>query len=163
MLLRLRAIEGRTVVAKAGMVRVAKRALEAGNVLAILCDGGAKGSEVQAPFLGVDANTVATPAVLHLMTGAPIIFDDQYLNSLVSIGFLGLAAVIWFVWGAAAKLIAEARRRRGPEGDLIAACAVSCAGFAAGMFTFDAFAFVQCTLLFFVIAALGLRARSLVR
>jgi KDO2-lipid IV(A) lauroyltransferase len=73
LLLRLRAIEGRTVVAKSGMVRVAKRALEAGNVLAILCDGGAKGSEVTAPFLGVDANTVATPAVLHLMTGAPIV------------------------------------------------------------------------------------------
>ena len=29
------------------------------------------------------------------------------------------------------------------------------------MFTFDAFAFVQCTLIFFVIAALGLRARTL--
>ena len=102
-------------------------------------------------------------AIVNPKTGAPIIFDDQYLNSLVSIGFVGLAAVIWFVWGAAAKLIAEARRRRGRNGDLIAACAVSCAGFAAGMFTFDAFAFVQCTLLFFVIAALGLKARTLAR
>ena len=49
----------------------------------------------------------------------------------------------------------------GPAGDLIAACAVACAGFGVGMLTFDAFAFVQCTLIFFVITASGCgRARS---
>jgi hypothetical protein len=30
------------------------------------------------------------------------------------------------------------------------------------MLTFDAFSFVQCTLVFFVIAAIGLRTRALV-
>jgi hypothetical protein len=94
-------------------------------------------------------------------TGAPIIFDDQYLNSLVSIGLVGLIAVLWFVWGAARRLLGSARRLVGPEGDLVAACGVSCAGFGVAMLTFDAFSFVQCTLLFFVIAALGLRARAL--
>ncbi len=122
----------------------------------------------KAPFFGHGLGTgnstgSSVPgAIVDPKTGAPIIFDDQYLNSLVSIGFVGLLAVIWFVWGAAWRLGGAARRVRGREGDLVAACAVSCAGFAAGMFTFDAFAFVQCTLLFFVIAALGLRARTLI-
>ena len=113
--------------------------------------------------LGTGNSTGSTVpgAIVDPKTGAPIIFDDQYLNSLVSIGFVGLLAVIWFVWGAAWRLGGTARRIRRREGDLVAACAVSCAGFAAGMFTFDAFAFVQCTLLFFVIAALGLKARTL--
>ena len=122
----------------------------------------------QAPFFGHGLGTgnstgSSVPgAIVNPKTGAPIIFDDQYLNSLVSIGFVGLLAVVWFVWGAAWRLGGTARRIRGRDGDLVAACAVSCAGFAAGMFTFDAFAFVQCTLLFFVIAALGLRARTLI-
>jgi 4-amino-4-deoxy-L-arabinose transferase-like glycosyltransferase len=101
-------------------------------------------------------------AIVDPKTGAPIIFDDQYLNSLVSIGFVGLAGVLWFVWGAVIRLTRTARRRAGPAGDLVAACAVACAGFGAGMLTFDAFAFVQCTLIFFVIAATGLRARALI-
>ena len=109
---------------------------------------------------GKTAPLHATPgAITDPKTGAPIIFDDQYLNSLVSIGFLGLLGVLWFVWGA----VAPARRRRraastGPASDLVAACAVACAGFGAGMLTFDAFSFVQCTLIFFLIAALGLRS-----
>ena len=94
-------------------------------------------------------------------TGAPIIFDDQYLNSLVSIGLLGLIGVLWFVWGGVRRLVGSARRLAGPESDLIAACAVSCAGFGVGMLTFDAFSFVQCTLVFFLIAAVGLRTRAL--
>jgi len=123
----------------------------------------------QAPFFGHGLGTgnstgSSVPgAIVDPKTGAPIIFDDQYLNTLVSIGFVGLVAVIWFVWGAAWQLAGAARRARGRESDLVAACAVSSAGFAAGMFTFDAFAFVQCTILFFVIAALGLRARALLR
>ena len=90
-----------------------------------------------------------------------IIFDDQYLNTLVSLGILGLVATVWFVWGAAGKLGRAARRRAGPQADLFAACSVSCAGYAASMLLFDSFAFVQSTLMFFLIAALGLRAREL--
>jgi hypothetical protein len=100
-------------------------------------------------------------AIVDPKTGAPIIFDDQYLNSLVSIGFLGLVGVLWFVWGAVARLVGAARRLSGPGSDLVAACGVACTGFGAAMLTFDAFSFVQCTLLFFVTAAIGLRTRAL--
>jgi hypothetical protein len=89
-----------------------------------------------------------------------VIYDNQYMNSLVSLGSLGFVGVVWFVWGAAVKLTRAARRATGEEGDLLAACAISCAGFGAAMLTFDAFSFVQATLLFFIVAALGLRARA---
>jgi O-antigen ligase len=121
----------------------------------------------QAPLLGHGLGTGKTRrssdvgAITDPKTGAAIIFDDQYLNSLVSIGFLGLVGVLWFVWGAVARLVGIARRLGGPGSDLVAACAVSCAGFGASMLTFDAFSFVQCTLIFFLIAAIGLRARAL--
>lgn len=122
----------------------------------------------QAPLLGHGLGTGKTRrssdvgAITDPKTGAAIIFDDQYLNSLVSIGFLGLVGVLWFVWGAVARLVGTARRLAGPGSDLVAACAVACAGFGAAMLTFDAFSFVQCTLLFFLIAAIGLRARALI-
>jgi hypothetical protein len=121
----------------------------------------------QAPLFGHGLGTGKTAgstepgAITDPKTGAPIIFDDQYLNSLVSIGFLGLVGVLWFVWGAVGRLVRTARRVSGASGDLVAACAVACAGFGAGMLTFDAFSFVQCTLLFFLVAALGLRTRQL--
>jgi hypothetical protein len=121
----------------------------------------------QAPVVGHGLGTGKTSgtdqpgAIVDPKTGAPIIFDDQYLNSLVSIGFLGLAGLLWFIWGAVVRLVRSARKLTGEASDLIAACAVACAGFGAGMLTFDAFSFVQCTLIFFVIAALGLRTRQL--
>lgn len=114
--------------------------------------------------LGFTAMTPTTlvDGAISGATGFVIVFDNQYMATLVMLGALGLAAVIWFVWGAAIKLAAAARRHReGPEADIVAACAISCAGFAASMLFFDAFAFVQATLIFFVIAAVGLRVREL--
>jgi hypothetical protein len=86
----------------------------------------------------------------------PIIFDDQYLTSLVGHGVVGLGAVLWLVGAMVFPLIRASRRARGSL-PLLSACAASVAGFAAAMLTFDAFAFVQCSIFFFVIAALGLR------
>jgi hypothetical protein len=89
-----------------------------------------------------------------------IIFDDQYMTSLVTTGAIGLFAVVWFVWGGIVKLGRAARRTIGARSDLLVACTAACVGYAAGMATLDTFAFVQVTLLFFVIMALGLRAAS---
>ena len=52
-------------------------------------------------------------AIVDPKTGAPIIFDDQYLNSLVSTGFLGLVGVLWFVWGGVRRMVTTARHRAG--------------------------------------------------
>jgi hypothetical protein len=96
-------------------------------------------------------------------TGAEpgIIFVDQYLHTLVYLGIIGLVGVLWFVWGTVRKLARTAKRLHSIEGDLLVACAAACAGFGVSLAVFDAFAFVQSSLLFFVIAALGLRVRSL--
>ena len=90
-----------------------------------------------------------------------LIFDNQYMNTLVTTGLLGFVAVVWFVWGSVLKLARAARRRLGQPSDLLVACSISAAGFAASMFVFDAFYFVQCTLFFFMIAAIGFRTRAL--
>ena len=86
----------------------------------------------------------------------PIIFDDQYLTSLVGHGVIGLGAVIWLFGAICYRLVRASRRARG-ELPLLSACTAAVAGFTASMLTFDAFAFVQCSIFFFTIAALGLR------
>jgi O-antigen ligase/polysaccharide polymerase Wzy-like membrane protein len=86
----------------------------------------------------------------------PIIFDDQYLTSLVGHGVVGLGAVLWLVGALVFTLVRAARRARGSL-PVLSACTAAVAGFSVAMLTFDAFAFVQCTIFFFAIAALGLR------
>jgi len=90
-----------------------------------------------------------------------IIFDNQYLNLLVTLGALGLMTLAWFLVATLVKLFRGARERVGPVGDLVLACALGVAGFVAAMYFFDAFSFVQVTILFFALAGLGLRALTL--
>jgi polysaccharide biosynthesis protein PslJ len=120
---------------------------------------------VGSPLFGRGLGTVAaTGGQADARNGqvtTSIIFDDQYMNTLVSLGALGFLGVFWFVWGSVRKLSRSARRLAGREKELIGALAISCAGFGAAMLTYDAFSFVQSTLVFFIIAALGLRARAL--
>jgi hypothetical protein len=94
-----------------------------------------------------------------LTAHAQLVFDDQYMSTLISYGMIGLLALIWFVWGAFFKLASSAVKIRGPDGDLLVATACAVAGFGVSLGTFDAFAFAQCSLLFFAIAAIGLSAR----
>jgi Kdo2-lipid IVA lauroyltransferase/acyltransferase len=69
---RLRTGTGQTVVARKNVMWTLKKALADHHTIGLLCDGGGKHSSVVAPFLGTVARTVATPALLHLSTGAPI-------------------------------------------------------------------------------------------
>jgi hypothetical protein len=122
----------------------------------------------ESPLVGHGLGFVPTTSIsiaegaIDKTPGFVIIFDNQYLATLVALGVLGLIATIWVVWGAAIKLTKAGRRHRsGPEADLVSACAVSCAGFGMSLLLFDAFAFVQVTLVFFIIAAIGLRVREL--
>jgi hypothetical protein len=112
--------------------------------------------------IGIEVERLAREGLQGVTTAPELIFDNQYLLTLVELGTLGIIGALWFVWGAAIKLGRAAKRNHDPPGDLMAVCAISCAGFGAAMFLFDAWAFVQVTLVFFVIAALGLRARELV-
>ncbi|MBL8730424.1 MAG: lysophospholipid acyltransferase family protein [Planctomycetes bacterium] len=69
---RLRTGTGSTVVARKNVMWTLKKVLGEHRAIGILADGGGKHSSVVAPFLGVPARTVATPALLHVMLGAPI-------------------------------------------------------------------------------------------
>lgn len=69
---RLRTTTGQTVVARKNVLWTLKRVLAQREAIGLLCDGGGKHSSVVAPFLGTPARTVATPALLHVQTGAPI-------------------------------------------------------------------------------------------
>ena len=129
---------------------------------------------LQSPLigLGIDnpeiATTGATPASSPTPAAASgqtpdvaLIFDDQYLHTLVTLGLVGLLGVAWFVWGTVLKLARASRLVTGPHGDFLAACSVSCAGYGAGMFLFDSLAFIQVTLLLFITAAIGLKTIAL--
>ena len=121
----------------------------------------------KAPIFGRGLGTGATTAEPGPLTGASpteatVVYDNQYLNTLVSLGVVGFIGVLWFVWGAVRKLGSAARRTTGSTSDLLVACCASAVGFGASMLTYDAFSFVQASLLFFVVCGLGLRARSLV-
>ncbi|MFK7741242.1 MAG: lysophospholipid acyltransferase family protein [Planctomycetota bacterium] len=69
---RLRTTTGQTVVARKKVMWTLKKTLADKQVIGLLADGGGKHSAVLAPFLGTTARTVATPALLHLASGAPI-------------------------------------------------------------------------------------------
>jgi O-Antigen ligase len=121
----------------------------------------------QAPIFGKSVGAQYTTGEAQIGTlaegvqGVIIYFDNQWLNTLVSLGVVGLVATFWFVWGSFGSIARFARRVRGPRSDLAAACAASVAAFGVSMLVFDAFAFVQATIIFFAIAALGLQARRL--
>ncbi len=70
---RLRTGSGQVVVARKNVMRTLLRVLGDRQVVGILADGGGKHSAVEAPFLGTASRTVASPALLHLATGAPIV------------------------------------------------------------------------------------------
>ena len=93
--------------------------------------------------------------------GAVIFFDNEWLSTLVQLGVLGILGTAWLVFGSLVTLGRFARRVRGPRSDLAAACAAAIGAFGVSMFVFDAFAFVQSTIIFFMIAAIGLQARRL--
>jgi polysaccharide biosynthesis protein PslJ len=90
-----------------------------------------------------------------------IFFDNEWLGTLVQLGILGIVGTAWLVFGSLLTLGRFSRRVRGPRSDLAAACAAAIGAFGVSMFVFDAFAFVQSTIVSFMIAAIGLQARRL--
>jgi hypothetical protein len=135
--------------------------------------GAARALWEQAPIAGNGPGSLAYVPVeaerrmedgLQTVTSASnLIFDNQYLTMLVEFGVVGVVALAWLSLGTVYKLGRAGRTDHSQLGDLIAVCAISCAGFAASMFLYDTVAFIQVTLVFFVVAALGLRARELQR
>jgi O-antigen ligase len=83
------------------------------------------------------------------------ILDNQWLSSLLNIGLVGVFSLVWLFTRFLRGVTRRARHERTPDGWLLVALTASVAGFAVCMFTFDAFAFTQVTLVFFMLLALG--------
>lgn len=81
------------------------------------------------------------------------ILDNQWLKSLLETGAVGAFALLWLFWRAIRRLAAVAKSDSSDRGWLAVALAASIAAFAFGMFTYDAFAFIQATFLMFILLA----------
>jgi O-antigen ligase len=86
------------------------------------------------------------------------ILDNQWLGSLLETGILGAGLLLWLFMRTVRRLGRMARRDDSAHGWLLAGLAAAIAGFAAGMFTFDAFNFTQVTFLAFIFIGLAVAA-----
>jgi len=85
---------------------------------------------------------------------APIL-DNEWLGTLLELGVLGFAAWAWLLLRAVRRLGARARDAPAEEGWLFAGLAASVAAFGVGMFTYDAFSFIQVTFVFWILLGLA--------
>jgi hypothetical protein len=83
------------------------------------------------------------------------ILDDQWLGLLLDTGVVGVVVFFWLIRRALKRTAAVARADRSPRGLLLTAATASVAAYAVGMLTFDAFSFIQVTLVFFILLALS--------
>jgi hypothetical protein len=83
------------------------------------------------------------------------IYDNQWLSTLVEAGAFGIVAWVWLFVRFVRRLGKEAKRDLSERGWLLTGIAASSAGFAVGMFTYDAFSFIQVTFVQFILLALG--------
>jgi O-antigen ligase/polysaccharide polymerase Wzy-like membrane protein len=105
------------------------------------------------PIFGQGVGTRQTGET-NPLRNAPVL-DNQWLGTFLDIGLVGIVGCVWLIVRAVRQLGRLARTRGSPDGLLAAGFAASIAGFAIAMFTYDAFAFVQETLVFWVLLALG--------
>lgn len=108
----------------------------------------------QDPLLGLGFGTSIT---VGPKANAPIL-DDQWLGSLIETGALGVFAWGWFFVRFIRRTGREAKRSDSDRSWLMAAFCASITAFAIGMVTYDAFSFIQETLIMFILVALGCSA-----
>lgn len=90
----------------------------------------------------------------NVTANAPIL-DDQWAGVLVETGIVGAFAFGWIFVRCIRMLGRFARGRDDDEGWLAVALAAGVAAFGIGMFTFDAFSFIQVTFIFYFFLALA--------
>lgn len=87
---------------------------------------------------------------------APIL-DDQWLNNLLDVGYIGFGLWIWLFVRAVTMLLRRSRQSPNDDPDswLYLALAASILAFAVGMLTFDAFGFTQIFFVFWILLGLS--------
>lgn len=83
------------------------------------------------------------------------ILDNQWLGTLLETGIIGFFGWLWFFVRVVRRFGKEAKKDDSDRGWLLVALAAGVAAFGVGMFTYDAFAFIQVTFLLFIFVGLG--------
>ena len=96
--------------------------------------------------------------VLSVSDPNAFIVDDQWLSNGIDTGILGIAVWAWFFVRFLRPIFGAARRAATPYAALFTACGASTTAFAVGMFTYDAFSFIQATFVLFLIVGIGCAA-----
>ena len=86
------------------------------------------------------------------------ILDDQWLGTLLETGTLGALGWIWLFARFIRRAGRAAKEDDSRDGWLPMALAASVAAFAVGMFTYDAFSFIQVTFVMYMLLGLGIVA-----
>ena len=115
------------------------------------------------PFFGQGFGTRLTSQFDRLQNAR--ILDDQWLASLLEVGMIGVAALVWMIVRAIRRLKRFAKHDDSDYGWLLTGFAAAIYAFAIGMITYDAFPFIQVTFALFLLlglsaAALRLRGRD---
>lgn len=103
------------------------------------------------------ATRVTTPSPSTPVPNAPIL-DDQWLGVLCETGVAGMLTLGWLFVRFVRRLGKAARGDDSPRGWLLVGAAASVAAYAVGMFTYDAFGFIQVTFLLFITLGVGASA-----
>ncbi len=108
------------------------------------------------PFVGQGFGTRATSQ--EDGTEGAQILDDQWLGTLLEIGALGVIGLMWLFCRAIRRLARRARAGRGTDSWLATCLCASMLAWTLGLFTFDAFAFIQVTFLAFILLGVAVVA-----
>lgn len=104
----------------------------------------------QKPLLGYGVGT-------RVVTGEgrnARLLDNQWLGTMLDAGLVGLIGLAWLL-GRFITRLSAASVRTGTDGLILAALAAAAFSFAVGMFTYDALAFTQVTVVLFVLIGVG--------
>jgi O-antigen ligase len=91
------------------------------------------------------------------VANAPIL-DNQWLGILLETGVAGALSLLWLFLRFIRRMGHEAKQDPSARGWLLVGITASVAAYGVGMFTFDAFSFIQVTFLLFIVIGLGCAA-----
>ena len=101
------------------------------------------------PFFGQGFGTRVTSQ--EGVEGGAQILDNQWLGTLLEIGAIGLLGLMWLFCRGIRRMAQRARSDTGPDGWLATGLCASLLAWTLGLFTYDAFAFIQVTFLAFIL------------
>jgi len=84
-----------------------------------------------------------------------LILDNQWLGTLLETGILGAFAWAWLFWRFIRRSGQKAKDDPSSQGWLLAAIVASVTAYAVGMFTYDAWSFIQVTFIVFMLLGFG--------